>query len=117
VYEEAQDKEFGVNFERVFKPNRGNKMVMAKKKKALKQPTKAVMVEAIVNLERGFEQLFNKIAVLDDVVKQYIGYKKDGEKFQAVLDVVFKERQEALENASAKAESAASGGSTPTSEE
>lgn len=116
MYEESQDEEFGVNFEKIFKSNRGSKMVMAKKKKALKQPTKAVMVEAIVNLEKGLESIFNKVMILDDAVRQYIGYKKDGDKFQKVLDKVYKKRQEEID-AIAEAKSAESGGSPPISEE
>jgi len=92
-------------------------MVMAKKKNVLKQPTKAKMVEAIVNLESGLEHLFNKIVVIDDALRQYVAYKKDGNKFQKALDVIYKERQEAIEDASAKAKSESSGGSTSTSKE
>ena len=115
MYEESQDEEFGVNFEKIFKPNRGSKMVMAKKKNALKQPTKAVMVEAIINLEKGLELCLTKIAILDDAVRQYIGYKKDGDKFQKALDKIYKKRQEESD-AIAEAKSAESGGSATISE-
>ena len=117
MYEETIDTEFGIDFNKVFEPKRGSKMVMAKKKNVLKQPTKAKMVEAIINLEAGLEQLFNKITVLDDALRQYVAYKKDGEKFQKALDVLYKERQEAIEDANAKAKSESSGGSASTSEE
>jgi len=88
MYEETETEEFGVNFEKVFEPNRGSKMVMAKKKNVLKQPTKAKMVEAIINLEQGLEQLYNKTVVLDDALRQYVAYKKDGDKFQKALDYI-----------------------------
>ena len=119
MYEEAKGEEFGVNFDKVFEPKRGSKMAMAKKKNALKQPTKAKMGEAIVNLEQGFEQLFAKLAGVDDALRQYINHKKDGEKFQKYLDKIYKERLEEAEKASANgspvAESVTSGRSTTTS--
>ena len=120
MYEETKGEEFGVDFDNVFEPKRGSKMAMAKKKNPIKQPTKAKMVEAIVNLEQGLDMIFAKLSGVDDALRQYIAYKKEGEKFQKYLDKIYKKRKEdaekeAKKNASTDSKPKSSGRSTSTS--
>tara|TARA_R100000458_G_C8264813_1_gene239972 strand:- start:1017 stop:1385 length:369 start_codon:yes stop_codon:yes gene_type:complete len=120
MYEETKGEEFGVDFDNVFEPKRGSKMAMAKKKNPIKQPTKAKMVEAIVNLEQGLDMIFAKLSGVDDALRQYIAYKKEGEKFQKYLDKIYEKRKEdaekeAKKNASTDSKPKSSGRSTSTS--
>tara|TARA_R100000656_G_scaffold118667_2_gene92378 strand:+ start:282 stop:638 length:357 start_codon:yes stop_codon:yes gene_type:complete len=114
-------KEFGVDFDKVLEPPRGSKMNMAKKKNPLKQPTKAEMVKAVVNLEEGMNKLFFSFTQIDDVLRQYIHFNKDIKKFQKFLDGTAKKRKEAAETAAASEHSGeqpeSSGGNSKTSSE
>jgi predicted nucleic acid-binding Zn-ribbon protein len=99
-------------------------MVMAKNKNPNKQPSKAMMVKAIVSLESGFEYFNQKIAQFEDVLRQYVNYKGDSEEFQKTLNETDKKRQEEVVAAKAAAASEhsgeqpePSGGDTPISSE
>jgi len=119
MYEETNDSEFGVNFNKVFEA--GSNMTMAKKKNPKKQPTKKIMVDAIINLEDGLHSVFQKLFSIEYGLKEYVAWKGDGDEFQKYLDERQEERNEAAKAAAASEHSGeqpeSSGGSTPPSEE
>jgi|ETNmetMinimDraft_4_1059912.scaffolds.fasta_scaffold01425_2 hypothetical protein len=123
MYEETNNTEFGVNFNKVFEQSQqvGSDMTMAKKKNPAKQPTKKVMVEAIVNLEDGLHSCFQKTYSIEYALREYISWKGDGDEFQTHLNEEQEKRNEAAKTAAASEhsgeQSEPSGGSTPPSEE
>ena len=95
-YEETQEEEFGVNINSVLE-NRRSKMSTKPMKPVSQKPgdvespraanvTKQTMIDAIVNVEKGVEELHNKLTGLDDAFRQYIDFQGSGKEFQLHLN-------------------------------
>jgi hypothetical protein len=123
MYEETNDIEFNVDFSKVFEQRQqaGSDMTMAKKKNPKKQPTKKLMVNAIINLEEGLHSAFQKVFQIETALREYIAWRGEGNEFQKYLDEQQEERNEAAKAAAASEHSGeqpeSSGGSTPPSKE